>query len=131
MVHRRCGCVLVLALLFACGAPSGPLVSPTEPLESVVAALESRGPELRSRCHRHDDDEAACEADLACVPGPPLASCDGRICTAGGPPSCVACLDGARLAAGPIQREVCALRATARVEEANRLIEEMRLLGTN
>jgi hypothetical protein len=123
--------LLVGVVLASCGASTGPVVSPDEPLEHALASLEARGPELRARCARHAGDDEACEADLACAVGPPIGSCDHGVCTGGGPASCLACLAAVALRESALDPESCALRASGRTEEAARHLAERRLVGTD
>jgi hypothetical protein len=117
------GLGLLLLLLAACGRRDAPppRYEPDKP-EITIEALRARSDELGARCDRHAGDRAACNADWACMEGPPRKSCSGRMCTQGGPPTCVPCLTVLELQPR-FPAEVCALRAGGRTVEACRLAQ--------
>ena len=111
--------VVGLVVVAACARDEArrPVVAREAPVATSVATLEARTAELRRRCAAHGRDATACRDDWACLVGPIQNSCSGRVCTHGGPRTCVSCLDLAALT-GRFTAEACALRAQGRHAEA-------------
>lgn len=124
---RRVLAGFVLVSAAACAGSASP-VAPDASAPAAPGGM-AQPPSTRERCARHRGDRAACAADLACVPGPQVAGCDGPDCATGGPMACMPCLDLVALRPGALDAEACRLRAAGRTDEAERRLTERRGLG--